>query len=224
MQITTVVVVVVCMDKQGHRRPSSNKEIVPPVQERQYLIKCVTELSEAGAKFKSRSLESHDLLDIGFNDGALEIPPILVDVQTGQVFLNFIAYEQCDRYSEPYFTHYVLFMGSRLMNSSKDVELLHKKGIINHVLGSDADVADLFSKLSTELVHMISAISICLKLPLREVNKRYCTNWQKWKAKWISNNFSNPWVFSYFLAAVVLLLLTAIQTFFSIFSYVRPPS
>ncbi|KAK3412066.1 hypothetical protein EUGRSUZ_I00838 [Eucalyptus grandis] len=49
-----------------------------------------------------------------------------------------------------YITSYVMFMHN-LINSSEDVRYLCKHGIIEHCLGSDAEVADLFNLLCQEM-------------------------------------------------------------------------
>ncbi|GMY13117.1 UPF0481 protein At3g47200-like [Fagus crenata] len=52
---------------------------------------CVTSLVEAGIKF--RRVESKSILDIKFNDGVLEIPPLLIQDTTETVFRNIISFE-----------------------------------------------------------------------------------------------------------------------------------
>ena len=79
-------------------------------------------------------------LDINFQAGVLKIPPLYIDDNTTVLFLNFVAYEQCED-TKPFFTNYLMFFDS-LINSSADVGILHKNGIINHVLGSEEDVTD----------------------------------------------------------------------------------
>ena len=48
--------------------------------------------------------------------------------------------------------NFFMFFDS-LINSPTDVEILHKNGIINHVLGSHKNVANLFNKLCREIVY-----------------------------------------------------------------------
>ncbi|KAF6156256.1 hypothetical protein GIB67_030259 [Kingdonia uniflora] len=132
-------------DKQGN--PMT---IYHSSKERQ-LVRCVTELTEARIKFKERS-DHHDLLNLDFEDGVLKVPPLFIDDRTGPIFLNFVVFEQCNSNTEAYFTQYVLFLDS-LVNSSKDVEILHYNGTINHCLGSDEEVAVLFNNLCREIVY-----------------------------------------------------------------------
>ncbi|OVA19722.1 Protein of unknown function DUF247 [Macleaya cordata] len=207
-----------CGRKLHHRTPSSSVRFA---QERQ-LIHCVRELQEAGVKFMKN--EENDLLDIEYEDGVLQIPPLYIDDNTVPLFLNFVAYEQCDQEAEPYFTNYFMFFDS-LVNASKDVEILHNNGIINHVLGSDKDVANLFNKLCREIIYDVE--NCHLSKEMKGVNDYYkayyATRWHVWWTNLIRDYFSSPWTFLSLLAAIVLLLLTTAQTFFAFYAYFKPP-
>ena len=194
---------------------------IPLVEERQ-LIHCVTELQEAGVRFKMR--EDLDLLDISFKDGMLKIPPLYIDDNTVPLFLNLVAYEQCDQDAKPFFTNFFMFFDS-LINSHTDVGILHKNGIINHVLGSDKDVANLFNKLGREIVYDLD--ECYLSQQMMDVND-YCkqyfaSKWHVWFTNLIRDYFSSPWTFLSLLAAIALLLLTTAQTFYAVYAYYSPP-
>ncbi|OIV92863.1 hypothetical protein TanjilG_00997 [Lupinus angustifolius] len=184
---------------------------------RQQLIHCVTELKEAGIKFKKRKTDR--FWDIKFKDGILRMPRLLIHDGTKSLFLNLIAFEQCHLECSNDFTSYVIFMDN-LINSPADVGYLHYNGIIEHWLGSDAEVADLFNKLCQEVVFDINDSYLS---PLSEaVNLYYNHRWNTWCASLRHNYFSNPWAIISFVAAVVLLLLTFAQTYYSIYGYYRP--
>lgn len=170
-----------------------------------------------------RKGEDSDLLDIKFEGGVLEIPPLIIDDNTVPLLLNFVAYEQCDEDAKPFFTNFFMFFDS-LINSHNDVEILHKNGIINHVLGSDKDVANLFNKLCREIVYDLD--ECYLSKQMKGVNEYckeyYATRWHVWWTNLIRDYFSSPWTFLSLLAAIVLLLLTAAQTFYTVYAYYRP--
>ncbi|KAJ9672540.1 hypothetical protein PVL29_025949 [Vitis rotundifolia] len=176
----------------------------PLVQERQ-LIHSVIELEEAGVKLKKR--EYCDLLDINFQAGVLKIPPLYIDDNTVVLFLNF----------------YLMFSDS-LINSSADVGILHKNGIIYHVLGSDQDVADLFNNLGHEVVYDLD--ECYLSQQIKRVNNYcktyYASKWRVWFTNFKHDYFSNPWTFFSLLAAIVLLLLTTAQTYYTVYGYYIP--
>ncbi|KAF6153872.1 hypothetical protein GIB67_001105 [Kingdonia uniflora] len=203
------------------RPQRSGSRSLPLVEERQ-LIHSVTELQEAGVKFKKRN--GHDLLDIEFEKGVLKIPPLYIDDNTVPLLLNFVAYEQCDEEAEPYFTDHLMFFDS-LLNSVTDVEILHKNGIVNHVLGSDKDVVNLFNKLGREIVYDVEDCHLAAQM--KGVNDYYKSYYKKkchlWRTNLIRDFFSSPWTFLSLLAAIVLLLLTIAQTVMAFFSYLCPP-
>uniref|UniRef100_A0A0D2ZT14 Uncharacterized protein n=1 Tax=Brassica oleracea var. oleracea TaxID=109376 RepID=A0A0D2ZT14_BRAOL len=116
---------------------------------RQQLIHCVTELREAGIKFRRRKTDR--FWDIQFNNGYLEIPRLLIHDGTKSLFLNLIAFEQCHIDSRNDITSYIIFMDN-LIDSHEDVSYLHYCGIIEHWLGSDSEVANLFNRLCEEVV------------------------------------------------------------------------
>lgn len=114
---------------------------------RQQLIHCATELKVAGVKFRRRKTDR--FWDIKFENGILEIPRLLIHDGTKSLFLNLIAFEQCHFDCGNDITTYVIFMDN-LINSPEDVGYLHYCGIIEHWLGSDAEVANLFNRLAGE--------------------------------------------------------------------------
>ncbi|KAK7309190.1 hypothetical protein RJT34_05724 [Clitoria ternatea] len=186
---------------------------------RQQLIHCVTELTEAGIKFNKRKTDR--FWDIKFKDGILRIPRLLIHDGTKSLFLNLIAFEQCHLDCSSEITSYVIFMDN-LINSPEDVGYLHYRGIIEHWLGSDAEVADLFNRLCQEVVFDINNSYLS---PLSEaVNRYYNHRWNTWCASLRHKYFSNPWAIISLVAAVVLLLLTLAQTYYTIYGYYRPAS
>jgi hypothetical protein len=191
----------------------------PPVfvKRRQQLIHCVTELREAGVKFKRRKTDN--FWDINFKNGILQIPKLLIHYGTKALFLNLIAFEQCHPDGGNKITSYVVFMDN-LINSHQDVAYLHYCGIIEHWLGSDAEVADLFNHLCQEVVFDRS--TSYLSSLSSNVNGYYYKKWNAWRASLKHNYFSNPWAFISLVAAFILLLLTFLQTFYGVYAYYNP--
>ncbi|XP_043708194.1 UPF0481 protein At3g47200-like [Telopea speciosissima] len=184
---------------------------------RQQLIHCVTELKEAGVEFRKRKTDR--FWDIKFENGVLWIPRLLIHDGTKSLFLNLIAFEQCHLDCSNDITSYVIFMDN-LINSPEDVAYLHYRDIIEHWLGSDAEVSELFNKLCQEVVYDINHSELAR---LSEQVNRYCNyRWNAWRASLAHNYFNNPWAIISVFAAVFLLLLTSLQTFYSVYAYYRP--
>lgn len=184
---------------------------------RQQLIHCVTELKEAGVKFKKRKTDR--FWDIKFENGVLKIPRILIHDGTRSLFLNLIAFEQCHLDCSNDITSYVIFMDN-LIDSAEDVGYLHYCGIIENWLGSDAEVANLFNRLCQEVVFDIN--DSYLSRLSENVNRYTNHRWNTWRASLRHRYFSNPWAIISFVAAVVLLLLTLAQTFYGVYAYYKP--
>ncbi|KAL1824273.1 hypothetical protein DCAR_0312330 [Daucus carota subsp. sativus] len=184
---------------------------------RQQLTHCVTELRESGVKFKKKKTDR--FWDITFSNGLLQIPRLLIHDGTKSLFLNLIAFEQCHLDCGNEITSYVIFMNN-MINSTEDVGYLHYCGIIEHWLGSDHEVAELFNKLCQEVVFDIND-SYHSRLSA-EINKYHDHRWNAWQATLKHNYFNNPWAIISFVAAVVLLILTFAQTIYGVFGYYHP--
>ncbi|XP_021735043.1 UPF0481 protein At3g47200-like [Chenopodium quinoa] len=186
---------------------------------RTQLIHCVTDLKESGIKFKKRKTDR--FWDIKFKNGVFHIPRLLVHDGTKSLFLNLVAFEQSHLDCTNDITAYVVFMDN-LIDSAQDVNYLHYCGILEHWLGNDAEVADMFNHLCREVVFDIND-SYLAKVS-EEVNRYYDHRWNAWRASLKHKYFYNPWAVISFLAAVFLLLLTGAQTFYSVFAYYEPPN
>lgn len=61
-------------------------------------------------------------------------------------FETIIAFKQFYPYTEAKFTIYIIFLND-IVNTSEDVSLLRRNGIIGHMYGSDQEVACPFNEL-----------------------------------------------------------------------------
>ncbi|AEE78634.1 hypothetical protein AtNW77_Chr3g0205081 [Arabidopsis thaliana] len=199
------------------KRLTRNTRVVDKRQ--QQLVHCVTELREAGVKFRKRKTDR--FWDIEFKNGYLEIPKLLIHDGTKSLFSNLIAFEQCHIESSNHITSYIIFMDN-LINSSEDVSYLHYCGIIEHWLGSDSEVADLFNRLCQEVV--FDPKDSHLSRLSGDVNRYYNRKWNVLKATLTHKYFNNPWAYFSFSAAVILLLLTLCQSFYAVYAYYKPNS
>ncbi|KAG9441347.1 hypothetical protein H6P81_017201 [Aristolochia fimbriata] len=199
-----------CSQLLPTRRPdSSNDHPSQPSRPSQSLrnIPTIQGLLEAGVKIckgKGRSF-----LDIKFRKGVMEIPYVLIQDSTNILLRNMIAYEQIHCPERFCFTVYAVLM-DYLIHTTKDVEELTYKGIIDNSLGSHEDVALLFNRIGKGII--LSGDHDILNL-IAEVN-RYCSSKQhKWRAKLVHDYFSNPWAIFSLIGALVLLLLTCEQLY-----------
>ncbi|CAA6654017.1 unnamed protein product [Spirodela intermedia] len=161
-------------------------------------IPCATELRAAGIKFKKKVAPQGKI--------ASYLKPRL---------RNLIALEQCCVDVGNHFTSYCAFVDN-IINTAGDVAILRGRGILESKLGSDAEVADLFNSLckgthlkyddhyNKEIFEEVVAFS------------EFAHN--KWRASLVHNYFSNPWAMFSVFAGFLLIALTAVQTYFAVFS------
>lgn len=175
-------------------------------------IPCASELQEAGIKFKKGDASS--FLQIKYREGNIQIPSLEISPMAEPMLLNLVSFEQCCPHIEPRITSYVLFM-DQLVNSTRDVKLLSQKGIIIEDLGSSEDIAALFNKIGRDVwmdyeKNYLNSVS-------ERIRQRTKSYWPRLRATLMHDYFNNPWAFISFLAAVVLLIFTFFQTFYSAF-------
>ncbi|XP_047268547.1 putative UPF0481 protein At3g02645 isoform X2 [Capsicum annuum] len=178
-----------------------------------------TELSEAGISFKSfgniyRSYEEDDigdtsLFDIKYENGLLKIPRLQVVDSTESNLRNLIAFEQQSNVPHKYFSDFAIFM-DHLIDSEKDVSLLRQKGIIVNRIGEDKEVTRIFNKIGKGVY--VPDDFFTNNEEYRKIIQHCEKTSNKMKASLVRNYFSSPWVGASTVAAIVLLLLTAIQT------------
>jgi hypothetical protein len=182
---------------------------------------CATELEEAGVKFRVRQGAS-SFLDIRFDGGVLEMPMLQLYDYSEHLLRNLIAFEQTYPLTPDHFTAYTMFMDC-LVASSEDVRLLQLRGVLMNQMNGvrDMDQTDFFSRLCHG-VHM-AADRNYLGGVIAEVNKYQQARWPRWRTTLVRNYFSNPWVATSLAAAVFLLALAFMQTFFAAYSYFKPP-
>ena len=174
-----------------------------------------TQLHEAGVKFKLAS--SKCILDLHFENGVLEIPLLDFQDDTEACVRNIMALEQCDFAMHRHITDFYLIL-DHLINIDKDVDLLCDKGIIVNCLGDNNVITSMINKLNRGIFRRdmnAKHYKIC-----EDLNKFYDEPWHRWRALLRHKYFSTPWGTASTIAAVILLVLTLIQTVCSIIQIV----
>ncbi|KAK9291625.1 hypothetical protein L1049_019574 [Liquidambar formosana] len=176
----------------------------------------VVELQEAGVEFKmidtSRVSNDVSLLDVKFDNGLMEIPLIEVDDFAETILRNLIAFEQNSLDMDlKLFSAFQRFM-DQLISSENDVKLLRRRGIIKNVLGDDKVVSDIINKLGDGVNYDRQSV-LYFSHVRQKVNIHCETPWNQMKAKLKHDYFNTPWAGVSTIAAIVLLILTFLQTF-----------
>ncbi|KAI9123198.1 hypothetical protein K1719_006087 [Acacia pycnantha] len=172
-----------------------------------------TKLREAGVKFREKN--SGNPFDIRFKDGVLEISRLRLKDVTETLLRNLIAYERCHLHDN-YMNDYV-FILDRLIETAGDVELLMHYGIIESKLSGTQEVVSTINRLSpgtTMARRRFYFSDLC-----ENVDDYYRVPWHKWRVTLKEDYFKNPWAVISVIAAISLLLLTFVQTFYAVMSY-----
>ncbi|TVU50282.1 hypothetical protein EJB05_01648, partial [Eragrostis curvula] len=189
--------------------PRAPPQATPPDD----IILSAEELYEAGVRFKRSQTSS--LLDISFRNGTLRLPAIVVDDTTEYMLLNLMAFERLHAGAGNEVTAYVFFMDN-MVDSARDVALLTRTRVLVNTVGSDKAVAKMFSGLSRDVVLEPQS---ALDDVHREVNA-YCRKpWNRWRANLVHTYFRSPWSFLSLAAAVFLLVMTVMQTVYTVLPY-----
>ncbi|WKA02819.1 hypothetical protein VitviT2T_020972 [Vitis vinifera] len=169
----------------------------------------IKELKAAGIYLKpSRTCF---LRDVSFKSyfffGYLKLPPITIDDFTKTKFLNMVAYEMYPDAPDDYaVTSYVCFLYD-FIDDADDVKQLRSKHILHNLLGSDEDVAHIFNEIGNGLVDP----EIYGDVKAR-IQKHYDKRVNTWIAEALHGHFRSPWTFMALIAAVLILILTGVQT------------
>eukprot|EP00268_Persea_americana_P048539 TRINITY_DN5139_c0_g1_i3.p1 TRINITY_DN5139_c0_g1~~TRINITY_DN5139_c0_g1_i3.p1 ORF type:complete len:526 (-),score=47.07 TRINITY_DN5139_c0_g1_i3:389-1855(-) len=205
-----------CFPSPPGQQSLQESENNPPPPRRE-VVPSATELQEAGVKFQCVNAKS--LLDVTFEHGNMKLPRLRVDHFTNSLFRNFIAFEQCFPHHGSHITAYCGFMDS-LVNTARDVGILSQSNIIQNELGSDEEVAFLFNNLCKGVFwnpseEYLASVS-------QKVIQHTQKSWSRWRAKLVRDYFSSPWAILSLIAAIVVLILTFVQTTYTVLAYVRP--
>ncbi|MED6116545.1 hypothetical protein PIB30_101255 [Stylosanthes scabra] len=188
------------------------------------MIYSATQLDEAGVKIKKRDTTS--LLDISFGNKLmgkfvkeLKIPTLRILDHRATALRNMVAFEKCHNRCHADVTAYVFFF-NRLINSSKDVDLLHQKGVVHHSLGCDEELAELINNIAKEIVP--DSRESYLYKDVNEANEYVGgSKYAKTRASMVRNYFTS-WVVGVTTAgAVFALVFTVIQTICAVYQHKR---
>uniref|UniRef100_A0ACD6ABA3 Uncharacterized protein n=3 Tax=Avena sativa TaxID=4498 RepID=A0ACD6ABA3_AVESA len=201
--------------QQQHRRRSDEL-----MSELPQWIPCAKELQEAGVRFRKRKNPT-SFLDVKFSHGVLEIPQLELDDFSESLFRNLITFEQTYPDTTRDVSTYAVFMNC-LVTSAEDMRILDLQGIlVNHLNSRRWDPWRFFSDIVAQ-VHW-SADNYLVGL-MSAVNRYRNRRRHRWHAALARNYFGNPWVTMSVFAALLLLVMSVLQTFFTVYAYFKPPN
>jgi len=174
------------------------------------------DLQKVGIYFKPS--KTNTLMDVEFVSSifyaTLKLPSITIEKATRSMLLNLVAYETAAFLDDLWVTSYICFIDS-LINDAEDVKVLRSNGILINYLGPDQKVADLFNQIG----HSREPNTNVYNDVKGEINLSCDSIWKKWIAECLQTYFSSPWAFIAFVAAATGLVLTATQTYYTLYPY-----
>ena len=185
-------------------QPKRGNEII-------YCSYTATQLHEAGVTFQV--VESECGFDIKFEKGVLKIPRIVLSDWTEVITRNIMALEQTHYIKYAYFTDYLFLMDS-LINTREDVDLLCDNKILVNYLGDNNAAKSMINNLNKG-IEWLAVRNDYIDL-YSKLNSFYENPWHKRQATLKREYFSTPWRAASTVAAIILLVLTFIQTVCSI--------
>ncbi|XP_044466921.1 UPF0481 protein At3g47200-like [Mangifera indica] len=188
-----------CTLLKKYPRSDQNYEYIPD-------LPCAMKLHESGVKFQKTErvkFEKHK--------HELQLPQLEIADGVECLLRNVMALEQYHYPNDTHICNYIQLM-DRLIDTTKDVDLLVESEIISNSIGDNSSIAKIFNKLGRNIsLSPSSYYNMCQEL------KKHCEDpWNRKMATLRRVYFSNLWRGTGTIAGVLLLLLTVIQTICSI--------
>lgn len=183
-----------------------------------------TEYYCAGVGFRSRPLVgkgSRSILDVKLDGrGSLEIPRLKIDAETPRLLRNLMALEQSNpAEAGSHVTAYCVFL-SQLAGTVRDVDLLSRRGIIAHGLGSHDEVAACLADLCKGVAFGgDDPGGNYLRATWQGLEESFRSRPRRWAAWLMLRYFRNPWLAVGLAAAAVGLVCTVVQAVYAVLAY-----
>lgn len=205
-----------CLDCCGEEQMDEDTIFTPLTPS---TIPCARELKDAGIEIK-RKRQTDSFLDVTFSNGRLEIPRIRAYNVSNAILRNLIAFEQLYPDRGTHVTDFTYLIDC-LIDTADDVAILRDADILVSTMGSNKAVASLFNRMCKKVV--VEPKNGHLWRVFEEIPKHCEKRANKWRAMLNHTYFGNPWTGISVVAAILLFILTAVQTVLTILSYGNPP-
>ncbi|CAD6340051.1 unnamed protein product [Miscanthus lutarioriparius] len=187
----------------------------PPLIE-EIMIPSVSELINAGVKFLPTS---GDLSTIAFDakTATFQLPVVTLDSNTEVVLRNLVAYEASAASGPLVLARYTELMNG-IIDTDEDVALLRRRGVVLNRMKSDGEVAKLWNGMTRSV--RLTKVAF-MDRTIEEVNRYYNSRWRVKTKRFMRKYVFSSWQLLTFLAAIMMLLLTTLQAFCSVYTCSR---
>lgn len=185
-------------------------------------IKSAMELHGAGVKFEKSEIPGNS--GVSFDKGILKLPPLTFDTTTEPLFLNAIAFECLHPAANHEVSSYIAFM-RELIASTNDVSYLRSVDLIQSKIGDDQAVATLMKNISKNVFFDPLSDMCKVRDSLNKYYEDHMGEWSRrlrdWGRTLRQNYLKNPWTITAVAAATFILILTLLQTIYTMKSYFK---
>ncbi|CAL5051382.1 unnamed protein product [Urochloa decumbens] len=187
----------------------------PPLLE-EIMIPSVTELANAGVKFVPTA---GDLSTIAFDakTATFHLPVVTLDSNTEVVLRNLVAYEAAAAAGPLVLARYTELMNG-IIDAGDDVAVLRRRGVVLNRMKSDGEAARLWNGMARS-VRLTKVVFV--DRAVEEVNRYYNGRWRVKAKRFMRKYVFSSWQVLTFLAAIMMLLLTTLQAFCSVYTCSR---
>ena len=181
-------------------------------------VPTASQLSKSGIWFKG-IVGSISVMHYNKRRRRFGLPRLVVYHGTEDILRNLIAHEQTSKVGGD-FTKYAVIMDS-LIDTTEDVTILTKAGVIENHLGSDERMVKMWNDMCTNV-----STQSCKRWDgmIRDIHHHYENPWRPMFVECREKYFSRPWLTISLLVAFILLLFSALQTAYTIAGYYKPPA
>lgn len=189
----------------------------------------LSELKAKGIHFKPIHYGPHSLKkrksfsfkDVEFIPGLfhaqLKLPPLFLTHSAVILWHNLIAFElspACE--TQIVITSYINFLNALIANPD-DVKELRSKHILLNGVGSDEEVFKKFKEIATVRIYDASIY----RNVINDIENHCRSKTRTWVAEIIYKYFRNPWSALGLFVAIAVVVLTFVQTYFTIYPWKR---
>ncbi|CAA0816444.1 Putative UPF0481 protein [Striga hermonthica] len=204
-------------DEESSNKPKKDDDIHKAPSLDEITIPSVSQLSSIGVRFVAAA--DGGISGLRFDEATMTftIPAVELDVNSGVVLRNLVAYEACCVWGPLVLTRFVELMNG-IVDTEEDAGILCRSGVIVNRLKSEREVADLWNGMSRSI--RLTRVASLDKV-IGDVNRYYNGRWRVRAGKFMRRYVFGSWRVLTFLAALVLLLLAALQSFCQVYSCSR---
>jgi hypothetical protein len=202
-------------DGRGDPSTTSSNLSRPPLIE-EIMVPSVSELVNAGVQVAATT---GGLSTICFDckTATLHLPVVTVDSNTEVMVRNLVAYESSAASGPLVLTRYTELMNG-IIDGDGDVALLRQRGVLLNRMKSDGEVTKLWNGMSRSTrLTKVPAVDRAVE----EMNRYYNGRWRVKTKRFMRKYVFSSWQLLTLLAAVMMLMLTTLQAFCSVYTCSR---